>query len=53
MRYIIRWQKIAKNTPAFQNGYKWFDAQTMRHYTGLPITAIFQPFTRYSFIKHG
>ena len=52
-KYIKRWQKIGKGTPAYKDGYRWFDSKTMRHYKKLPKTAILKPVTKYSFVRHG
>jgi len=52
-KYIKRWQKIRKGTPSYKDGYRWFDAKTMRrHKRRSPSTAL-QFVTKYSPIRHG
>jgi len=52
-KYIKRWQKIRKGTPSYKDGYRWFDAKTMRHYKKKPKSAALQPLTKYSPVRHG
>ncbi len=52
-KYIRRWQKVNKRTPAYEAGYRWFDAKTMKHHKKRPARASLQVFTKYSPIRHG
>ena len=51
-RMIRRWWKIGKGTPAYKEGYRWFDMKTMKHFKKLPANAVTHPLTKYSWIKH-
>lgn len=50
-KYIRRWQKVLKGTPAYKKGYRWFDAKTFRHYKKLPKSAVLKPITKLRKIK--
>jgi hypothetical protein len=52
-KYIKRWQRVRKGTPAYRDGYRWFDAKTMKHHVKRPAQASLQMFTKYSPIRHG
>ena len=52
-RYIKRWRKVKKGTPAYAEGYRWFDAKTMKHHRKLPVSASMQVLTKYSPVRHG
>ena len=52
-KYIKRWQRVEKGTPAYKDGYRWFDAKVMRHYKKRPARASLQLVTKYSPIRHG
>jgi hypothetical protein len=52
-KYIKRWQKIAKGTPAYKEGYRWFDAQNMKHFKKRPVSSALQVLTKHSPIRHG
>ena len=52
-KYIKRWLKIRKGIPAYEKGYRWFDAKDMTHHKKKPAKATIQVFTKYSLIRHG
>ena len=51
-KYIKRLHKVRKGTPAYENGYRWFDAKEMKHYKKLPKSLIGK-LTKYSPARHG
>ena len=52
-KYIKRWQKIAKDTPSYREGYRWFDSKTMKRHKKLPASALLQVATKHSPVRHG